>query len=926
MTALMSFVASKCEAKAVVEWKDLMEWFVCAVIGLDSKVSQTDEWFWFAPDELMVDECEITQLSSSPPHSPQSFSAAIVSLSKFFLSLLDQLTASNRLPHRVEDHFRDNLIPSVLRRLINHLFSTGTLIPICDQSKIDDLVNEMINSCLQSLPSTLGLSDTLIRMIGKIYDLVHQMEINNLTDTTVRLSGIDSESHPLKLRQFLRFYEPELIKISKQYDPTVFDDPRRIQFWKEFLNKVALGEEVVTDAYLPPNEVPTSVLVNKWIRDISYGTLPSSSHIKQKVLELLDILHPLIASSLNLSFLKHTQIKTVDRVQKYENPDPTERFDISIFDEADDELLAQSLVRCFSVCDLVGAEKCIRTLPTFFDRTVSLLGSSNFHVRETAYSLFTRLLETPSVIPLLPRLWNRLHSAFSDGWLEEQDALLRISVTWIHAIINGETLPMFPFDQFDWDGLFSADMRWSFLFCHSIELIMSLQRPWIEQQIGRAKVTQVIVSFEQHQLASSRINSEFDSIVINTSDDLIQILISYSLLMSFLFKSDFPIHLTNFLTTHLDLDVNILLPRRNHLTLFCHTSLNPHKPCQPPLDLIFERTLLSFPIAFFLNSTAIILQHMPSLLNTASIGLHALCRRGVHIGLFENETIQTGHHLNNSLELFLTPLIFNTFRLFLYYPPPLVVRFFLPILWRKPQINSWVDTLTTIIPALLLATAPFGDCFSLIELFQSTRLPSNTQLSPIDSDIATCCQTLEWLNIPTGFGSALAHSNTFLSQDSRTSDTPPTPPPDYLNHSSHMSFFRTNLPDLVTFLGHNFSTIGDIVHKLDLIRALFLVKKTGILSDLCFAMISRIPAEVSVALEAVKRLACVSKVGLLNVMVRWGVLDIVIRAVSESSFLEDYENGICVIGIFLRSIRSIRSKQEMVNHDFPGILSRTLLE
>ncbi|KAK2950561.1 hypothetical protein BLNAU_14555 [Blattamonas nauphoetae] len=79
-------------------------------------------------------------------------------------------------------------------------------------------------------------------------------------------------------------------------------------------------------------------------------------------------------------------------------------------------------------------------------------------------------------------------------------------------------------------------------------------------------------------------------------------------------------------------------------------------------------------------------------------------------------------------------------------------------------------------------------------------------------------------------------------------------------------------------------------------------------------------------LEFLKRVVSLGSVGNRMEMVRFGMLDIVIRGVSESSFLEDYENGICVIGILLRSIRDFRNKQDVIDYDFSDNLSHPELE
>ncbi|KAK2953877.1 hypothetical protein BLNAU_11137 [Blattamonas nauphoetae] len=113
-----------------------------------------------------------------------------------------------------------------------------------------------------------------------------------------------------------------------------------------------------------------------------------------------------------------------------------------------------------------------------------------------------------------------------------------------------------------------------------------------------------------------------------------------------------------------------------------------------------------------------------------------------------------------------TPLIDDTILLFLHFPPPLVVRFFLPTLSSLWNPTSLVALLRVMMTVLLITTAPFGDCHSLKELCRPVRqLKFDGEGSSPESITSTGCECLEWLNIPTGFGSALAHSNTRVAFD-----------------------------------------------------------------------------------------------------------------------------------------------------------------
>ncbi|KAK2948348.1 hypothetical protein BLNAU_16694 [Blattamonas nauphoetae] len=95
------------------------------------------------------------------------------------------------------------------------------------------------------------------------------------------------------------------------------------------------------------------------------------------------------------------------------------------------------------------------------------------------------------------------------------------------------------------------------------------------------------------------------------------------------------------------------------------------------------------------------------------------------------------------------------------------------------------DPLRIMLKILLPITAPFGDCHSVKELYRSIdQHNDNSEDSSSDSLFTSQCQSLQWLNIPTGFGSALAHSNIRMSFDPfEDQDRPCFPPDVFLKHT-----------------------------------------------------------------------------------------------------------------------------------------------
>ncbi|KAK2941180.1 hypothetical protein BLNAU_23894 [Blattamonas nauphoetae] len=419
---------------------------------------------------------------SSPPHSTQSFSAAISNLSHLFLVLIGQCSMSNCLPERINPHFRDKLVPTVFLRLINHLIDTDRIVPIFEPSDLDEVIGETINNCNKELDNGLGLHDALLWIVAMVYVLVNIIENAGLVSHTVRLTDPEFDYHSPLFTRFTQLLEPELNEFRRQFDPDLYEEAKLITLWRELLKKIADGEEVENDkSFLKlPFFRPTLLSLQAKFQhlasfsdhseDSSMSSLHSShfsphtsleAHIgsslrtrssgtlfKQESLQLLTLFHSLVTSPLPPSLPKQSPDDSFQAILAFyplNDLDPTERFDSSLFDEEDDEILTKSLIRCFFVCELVGAEHCITDLPSFFDRTVSTLGSSNHQVRFVASSIHHRLVQMPRVFSQLPHVWNRLRSAFRDGWPEEQYALIQISAIWIDVISDGEALPPFPF-------------------------------------------------------------------------------------------------------------------------------------------------------------------------------------------------------------------------------------------------------------------------------------------------------------------------------------------------------------------------------------------------------------------------------------------------------------------------------------------------
>ncbi|KAK2959729.1 hypothetical protein BLNAU_5218 [Blattamonas nauphoetae] len=749
-------------------------WYIECILGVESRLNLGLADLPLQQDDIVVDNLfrfHINPLPSSPTsgngyESAYSVSSEIQRVSQYFVELIDNLKKSNLLLiptitineifHSIEERAVGNRKEYSVMFLTDDVFKSARDSILAEsQIHLHYLTRRGPSLGSESearTESDNGLFDSVMWTLTRAYILVHDLEDKKWVDATVRLTDPEINLSSPKFTSFTKLLEPELDKILKQFDS---DSPCVVP-------QIAL---LPTDASLAPSEVPDTGVVVGWISGefdivITFIAL-FSSHLPQRPPRLFSsdnlvgvtLQTGITQASVHPSLFHHLpslfkQVASDIFVQsQMKDVDPTERFDSSIFDEKDDGILTKSLLRCLFVCDLVGASQ------------LSTLGSSNHQVRHAAKSLFTSLVIIPIVIPQLPHVWSRLRNAFRDGKTEEQYALIRISTRWIFETEENYSI-------FDWDGLFSADMSWGTLFLVSLDLLIALLFCDVENESQVAKNKQIILSFERHQHGVSRIVSIFDDFPHNQLRiETIPILIGYSLLMTFLINSDFPSSGTAILLAHPEINLKYLIPLQFNIFYLSYTSLNPHKPHQPPLDLLFERTLRTNPLIFFLIFRVAPIDVSHTLHNTSLCGFHALCRRGAHINLLESDYVKSVHNVINTKWMFLTPLIYDTFNLFLFFPPPLVVRFFLPILRWESSHKVLVRSLKMIMMTLLLVTAPFGDCVSLKELFRSVRHHSNI-LNSINDDndsddfgVTLRCECLEWLSIPTGFGSALVHSN-----------------------------------------------------------------------------------------------------------------------------------------------------------------------
>ncbi|KAK2940135.1 hypothetical protein BLNAU_24949 [Blattamonas nauphoetae] len=422
---------------------------------------------------------------------PQSFTDGISCLSQLFLDLIRQLCSST--------------LPRALIRTIETTF-TGHLVPIDDTSTFEELVRGATDICADMIIHDTSMIDDCMWMTNLTYSL-----------------------------QFSILLDPETEKLRREFDGELFEEAGRISMWREFLQKVGDGEEVETNTSLAPSEVPATGVVGGWVGGqfdvVSDFVALFSPHLSRSPPRLLS------SDSFVVFRIEHFGPRST-----LINPDtitPNEIFDSSLFDEADNEKLARSLVRCKSVCELVGAEKCILDIET---------SSIELSLCSALPTLFFVLLQVRS------STFSKMCRAFSPCCL-------------ICGIDSALPSAMAPRRTFDWDGLINADLRELQPFVFSVFLILFLQHRSIKEQIGSGQRDSITQSFEMHQHAVSRIITIFEDIIqrLDGADDDLN-LISYCLLISLRFNRDFPPTLTSILTLYPEIDAHTLLPSRTSIS------------------------------------------------------------------------------------------------------------------------------------------------------------------------------------------------------------------------------------------------------------------------------------------------------------------------------------------------------------------------
>ncbi|KAK2955148.1 hypothetical protein BLNAU_9877 [Blattamonas nauphoetae] len=660
--------------------------------------------------------------------------------------------------------------------------------------------------------------------------------------------------------------------------------------------------------------------------DMTMSNGKSSSYLEQ--LRLITILHSLISRPYSEKSLTNTPTRFTSLVRHslplhdilHDDTCSTFSFSPADFDEERDDEIIRTLIRCASVVQKTASLECITDLPTFLELLLSVLQSSSPPLRQASLLLLrVILLHSPPYLCFHEPV--SLKDSFRDGSTEEQIGYLVIICHNISS--NRSRLNTHIFWDFDFDGFLMTDLSDPELFRQALMFIMLL-RLGVDRQESRSSswFDDLFRRFYRRNITHIT-SSLLDPQSHSHDQDWNNLLHSFLVIASLLNDGELPPvhhHWIQLLTSQSDPSIPLKLVGVHPRVFLSFCPINwRFSSTRLPVDLFFDRICRQSPISFFRpvvpsgTNTEITTSSFSSICPSA--GLHNLFARQLvrPDRMTRDETTQLFDIVFQDCSLFL--------RLCQLVPPPSVIRGFAEILTTR--INAEIDLsdnhVTLFILSLLTSTAPFGACPSLNRLL--SRLPhilselgfryTPSDLSGFLSNPAArlyfrilqnssfsnqyslltalfrCCMNLVSLAIPPAFS---WFTDPFTSYDA-------------LKKIATLVLCPQNTNLIVL----NLSSLYPHLDNAD-IRCVLL--RQSVLQILIGFLVSPMPSVVSVALTVLTQLVRACTVSECVLLVEAGVVDAVIVSVSLSSFLDDYENGLCVVGIVLNSIR----QQELIRH------------
>ncbi|KAK2955424.1 hypothetical protein BLNAU_9652 [Blattamonas nauphoetae] len=926
-----------------------MEWFVEAVIGAELFRNEHPSAPPLTFENIRIDSSSTIVIafpcSPDEPSISGSLSSDISTLCEFFLHIHRTLEQQNRLTLPLDPEQKEFVFSRIIVALVDHFVASGDLI-LPNSSPTDHSQFSFIPADHSFLRGDgVESSEELLDAVKKI-KMTHSKQVVSLAylDWQEWVTMMETIEKNPKLGRDLSFLQSSCLRT------TLLSLQTKHQL---IANPLTMNKTTKTDS--PPIcETDDSSLTSSAISALTNLTLnhhsslahqtssthssfPSSTISTQTSLpsDHLSSDYPTVASDQLVihSWYIRPSFDSESEWDTYFQPRPrfvdqNEVFDISLFDKADDMIIVASLRRCHAVLDATRSTECIIDVGTFRTFLIAGLHSSNFAIQLECHFSFIEigiLLQT--VDDPRDSQFRSLRTAFHDGTYFEKRALLGLWVKWL----DNKDRPgqMMVESDFDFDGFLAADLSDIQFFDDVCDFVCRLIISNATSMSQRWKLD-FLLSFEKRHQMMSRLSSDPSpsSKLERSIHYLSPLALTLGSLLSVFRGCDFPSALTELIINHLGTGRLEFLNQVNPAFFLNFTSIDPkHRHSFFPMDLMFERYLRSDTDAFFRDWADKSACTPKKFLFTSFVGLHSLLLRSPKLNLDEQS-------LDNLIGiLFITSLQdtpqANIVNLFGLFPPP---RLFDTLLssphFVRTDSDVWIDFLF-LFGDIAQFTAPFGACSGLAKVFKMLAPfdsnPKQTELNRL-SEVGDILVNLHWLSIPPRFDSPLlCHLPSLAGAQRGLLQTLPS---------------DAGIPSLVTFLtpeanwknmNTTISTTQDShsrIHLLSLcVRSMasddFFSNtiEPSFVKFLMKMLLSPFPAVVSASFEFFHRFVSVSSDAVRIELVKQGLLDDVVFAVSHSSFLDDYEKGIAVIGILLAAIRRDYQQPKKRVWDFSDLSS-----
>ncbi|KAK2964861.1 hypothetical protein BLNAU_161 [Blattamonas nauphoetae] len=914
--SLEKHILDESQKNGSIDWETLVEWFVEAVIGLDSRLKEYPSSLPLQFSDLFVDSTSIVRIRILQAEDlliyPNEEKILSNLLSNVIASMIEQLVAmghiqlaNQTLPQLrtnlflVIQHFSKDTLKSALTN-INHLvFTFQQLIDKFDNLIVKNkgFISVVAQQALKNYSAKEDLED-LARFEAWMTILLHPPSENDISflrrpcfrKTLISLQAqFQDKALALSIAPTYRSPSPDFRfspppHILSNQSGLLYDRPSSpslnvsMPFHSESESVVTVNAKSIASTL--SSSISDEVEAPKEYELPTTDQWRHTSTPRNEIVQVLIILHDLISAppttiSEESSEQKQTGITqniSLDYILPSIRVDVNEQFSTVLFDETDNDVIVKQLLRCSRVIQETQSISCILDVDSFLNFLVWGLHSTVAEIRLACLEVLQQILNiSPHFSEYLSKGSNFKFS-FREGTREEQIVYLWInimkashqtSIELSHDEASGLLVELIYADLSDCHLLLSA--------IHFLLLISTNDELFEKQDLHKA-----LFWFEYRTDAVSRIALELASgNSLFTTPPWLNISVSYLIFMSASFNTIFPWQVTQLILWEPTANIGFL---GVHPKLFLNIR-DRHYPDSIPVDLFFERILRNAPEQFFEEEKGRGITSSLFYLDCPSVGLHMILMRAFH-----QTPLRGPSGILNVIRQFEQP----QHKLFLdlcgLYPPG-SVNSLLTRNFREGSTFFNSITLSTFLFSLIAATVPPSDSTVLSQLVQEIFrfLKRNPEAHQNLRLIVELCSALMELSLPP-----------FVSPSLRPL-LPSRPFPRTLD-------FTKNFDVQISYLLFYIFGANRILQS-EGVTSIF---RDYFIPDFGRLLLSPYPNAVSVTLAFLARLVRVCSQQHRIQLVYRGFVDLVVRSVSQQHTLEDYENGVSIVGMLLKAIRQDR--------------------